>query len=274
MPSSRLGALARRLLREPLVHFVLLGAAIFAVDGALRRDTDTIRITPSVRQGIAQSLELRLGRPPDPSEQQAELERWKQEQALYREGVKMGLLDEDPSVRAHIASKLLQIAREREVLPRASDAELRDFLDRHRLAYTLPPTFDFDHAFFSQTDVDARPRAERALSHLREGASPEGVGDWFPRGNHFSGESLADVALLLGDEAAKEMPGYAVGEWNLVQGPGGFHLVRIGKVDRGEPDFTTLRPALTIAFDAERRDGAARAFAREVERRYRFVSTE
>jgi hypothetical protein len=269
-----LGAALASLFREPLVYFILLGAAIFAVDGALRRDTDTIRITPSVREGIAQSLQIRLGRPANPAEEQAELDLWKQEQALYREGVKMGLLDEDPSVRAHVAAKLLQIAREREVLPPASDAELRDFLERHRQAYTLPPTFDFDHVFFSPARADARAQAERALSELRGGASTEGLGDWFPRGNRFSGESLADVALLLGDDAAKAMPGYAVGEWNLVQGPGGFHLVRVTAVDRGEPDFATLRQALTLAFDAERRDIAARAFARQVESRYRFLSAE
>lgn len=267
-------ALMRRLLREPLVYFVLAGVLIFGVDGALRRDVERIRITPSVRDEIARSLQVRLGRPPEASEQQAELERWKQEQALYREGLKMGLLDGDPVVRAHIASKLLRIARERDVLPAATDAELRDYLERHRSAYTLAPTFDFEQVFISQAQSDARARAEQVLSRLRGGASPEGLGDWFPRGNRFSRESLSDVSVLLGEQAAKELPGSAMGEWNLVPGPQGFHAVRVTGVDRGEPDFERLRPALVLALEGERRESAAQAFAREIEGRYRFVDSK
>jgi hypothetical protein len=247
---------------------------IFAVDHAVRRDVDTVRITPSVRDEIARSLTGALGRPPQPSELQAGLDRWKEEQALYREGIKMGLLDNDPGVRAHIASKLLQIARQREVFPEATDPELRDFLEQHRANYTLAPTFDFEQVFISQTQSNAREQAEQLLSRLRAGASPEGLGDWFPRGNRFNQESLSDIAMLMGEDAAKQLPGFAVGEWNLVPGRQGFHAVRVTRVDRGEPDFDRLRPSLILALDAERRESAARAFAREVEGRYRFIDSQ
>jgi hypothetical protein len=273
LPRPGLFAFARASLREPLVYFVLVGALIFGIDGGLRRSIERIRITPSVHDDIARSLRVRLGRPPQAQELEAEFEHWKQEQALYREGLKMGLLDGDPVVRAHIASKLLQIARERDVLPQATDAELQDYLERHRNTYTLPPTFDFEQVFISQTEENARARAERVLSKLRGGASPEGLGDWFPRGNRFSRETSSDVSMLLGEQAAKELPGYVVGEWNLVLGPRGFHAVRVTGVDRGEPDFERLRPALILALEAERRESAAQTFAREIEGRYRFVDS-
>lgn len=276
MTPSRPGllALSRPLLGEPLVYFVLIGALIFGVDGALRRDLETIHIAASVRGEMARSLQVRLGRPPDPSELQAELGRWKQEQALYREGLKMGVLDEDPALRAHLAGKLLQIARERNVLPDATETELRDYLERHRSTYTMAPTFDLEQVFILQSQDHPRERAEQVLSKLRAGAPPEGLGDWFPRGTRFSRESLSDVSMLLGEQAAKELPGYAIGEWNLVQGPRGVHAVRVIGVDRGEPDFERLRPALAQGFDAERRDLAAQAFSREIEGQYRFVDSK
>jgi hypothetical protein len=267
-------ALARPLLREPLVQFVLVGALIFGVDRAVRRDGETIRITPSIREQIARSLEVGLGRPPLGSELQAGLEGWKREQALYREGMRMGLLDGDPVVRAHIASKLLRIARERDVLPAATDTELRDYLERRRSDYAVPARFDFEQVFIAQTEGDARARAEQVLSRLRAGAPPQGLGDWFPRGNRFSHESLSEISVLLGEPAARELPKHAVGEWNVVPGLQGFHAVRITAVDRGEPDFERLRPALVLALEAERRDQAADAFAREIEGRYRFVDSE
>jgi PPIC-type PPIASE domain len=268
----------RSALREPLFYFIVAGGLVFGADAALRRDSDTIRVTPAVRAEVTRSLQARLGRPPDAGEIQSGIEGWRQEQALYREGVKMGLLGDDPVVRAHIASKLLNVAREREVLPEPTDAELRDFFERHRSAFTTPPTYDFDVVFVAKTDADARAGAradaDRVLAELRGGASPEGLGDWLPRGHRYTRESPADVASLFGEQAAKEMPRYAAGEWNVVAGPRGLYALRVIAADRGEPDFATLRPALALAFDAERRDSAALAYARQVEGHYRFVTSE
>jgi len=268
-----LAALVRSVLREPLVYFILLGALVFGVDAVMRRDAATIRITPSVRREIARTLEVRLGHAPQTNELDDELGRWKQEQALSREGMKMGLAADDPVVRSHVASKLLQIARDRDVFPEATDAELRDFFERHRSRFTVPATFDFDVVFVSESRSDARAQAERVLSELRGGASPEGCGDWFPRGTRYQGETLAEIAALFGPAAAAELPRYAAGEWNLVAGPRGFYAVRVTHADRGEPDFDTLRSAIAVALDAEKRDRAAADYAREVESRYRFVDS-
>jgi hypothetical protein len=261
-------------LREPLLYFLLIGTLIFGVDFALRRDVAMIHITRAVRDEIARSTQIRLGRPAGPAELDAELEHWKQREALYREGLKMGLLEGDPSVRAHIAGQLLNVARERYVLQPPTDAELRDFLERHRRDYSLPASFDFDQVFVSRAQGDARVRAEDVLSKLRAGASPDGLGDWFPRGNRFTGEPLPNILGLLGEPAATAMPSYVLGEWNLVEGPRGFHVVRVTRVDRGEPDFDKLHQALLMGFEAEQRERAADAYAREVEARYRFVNSE
>jgi hypothetical protein len=104
--------------------------------------------------------------------------------------------------------------------------------------------------------------------------APEGLGDWFPRGTRFRGLTANDVEQLLGERAAREIAGYAVHDWNLVQGPRGFHAIRVTAVDRGELDFDKLRPALVLAYDAQRRDDAARAFARGITGHYRFVDSE
>ena len=264
----------RSLLREPLVYFVLIGATVFALDAALRRDADTIRITPAVREGITQTLQVRLGRAPTADEVQTDLERWKEQQALYREAVKMGLRDDDPVVIGEMASKLLQIAREREVLPEPSEAELRAFLERHRSEYTVPASYDVDLVFVAQTPGDARARVDEVLARLRAGASPEGLGDWFPRGHRFTGVSAQDAALLFGEDAAKALPTFAPGEWNVVAGIRGYYALRVTGVDHGEPVFEKLRGALVFAWQADRREQAAMAFAQRVEARYRFVMSQ
>lgn len=263
----------RTMLREPIVHFVVAGALVFGVSAALGRKADTIRITQQVKDDVARSLQGRLGRTPDAKETEDALERWREEQALYREAVKMGLRDDDPVVVSHVAAKLLDIARERDVLPEPTDADLREFLARNGSRFATPATYDIEQVFVSQTHADARSQAQQMLSDLRAGASPDGLGDWFPRGTRYKGLTASDVAQLLGDEAGGEIAGYAAREWHLVHGPRGFHAIRVTSVDHGEPDFDQLRPALRIAYDADRRDAAARAYTRKLAGRYRFVDS-
>lgn len=262
--------LAWTLLREPVARFVLAGSLAFGISAAFGRDAHTIRIPRPVKEDIARALEGRLGRPPGATEIQGEVDRWKQEQALYREAVKMGLRDNDPVVVSHVAAKLLNIARERDVLPEATEQDLRQYLDRNRGRFTVPATYDLEHVFISATHADANQQAQQILSDLRAGASPDGMGDWFPRGIRYSRQTSSDVAQLFGDQAAREIAGDALGEWNLVRGPRGFHAIRVTAIVPGEPDFEKLRPALVMALEADRRDDAARAYAREITRGYRF----
>lgn len=264
----------RPLFREPLLYFVLLGSLAFAVDHALRGDDRIIRITPSIQSEVSRSLEARLGRPAQADELQIELEQWKREEALYREGLKMHLLENDPVVRNHIASKLLEIARSRSILQEPNETELRSYFERQRDSYTTPPTYDFDQVFVSRTHEDAHAEAERLLSQLRTGASPEKMGDPFLLGHHIKSESPSRLSELFSEQLAKALPGWTIGEWNLVEGKQGYHVVRVTHVERPMPDFDKLRAVLSLGLSAERQENAAQAFAREIEGRYRFVSAE
>lgn len=259
------------LVREPLAYFVVVGALVFGADAALRRDARVIRIAPSVRSELSRTVQARVGHPPDRAELDKALEAWKEQQALYREAVRLGLRDDDPIVVAYAAGKLLDIARERSVLLEPTEPELREFFDRNRSRFAVPATYAFDQVFVSSTHPDAEQQVELLVAELRSGTSPDGLGDWFPRGVHFRGETANDLTQLFGDEAARAIVGYAVGDWNIVRGRQGFHAVRITAVDRGEPDYDHLRSTLVQAYDAERRDKAALAYAQEVVRQYRFV---
>jgi hypothetical protein len=272
----------RSWMREPLVYFVLAGAVIFLVDRVIHKDDAVIRVTPAVRDELARSLENRVGHAPDATEVTAEVEHWKEEEALYREGVKMGLADDDPVVRDRVAAKLMEIAKERDVFAPPTDTELHEFFERNKSRFTSAPRFDLEQVFIARTrapvqdasaPADARERADEVLAKLRAGAPPDGLGDWFPRGTRFGGESIAEIAQLLGDDAAREIPGYSVGQWNVVQGPRGFHAVRVTHADRGDPDFDTLRPAIAMAVDAERRDHAAAVYVKSIESHFRFVDS-
>src|SRR5690606_31667910 len=95
-------AMARRLLGEPLVHFLALGAALFALYGALDRDgfdaPDEIVVDRARLASLAAEFERRWRRPPTPEERRELVESWVREEILVREGVALGMDRDDPVV--------------------------------------------------------------------------------------------------------------------------------------------------------------------------------
>ena len=100
--------MARRLLREPLVHFLALGAALFALYGALDRDgfdaPDEIVVDRARLASLAAEFERRWRRPPTPEERRELVESWVREEILVREGVALGMDRDDPVVRRNLAT--------------------------------------------------------------------------------------------------------------------------------------------------------------------------
>jgi hypothetical protein len=263
----------RPLFREPVLYFVIIGVSAFAVDHAFRSSESTIRLTPAIRNEILRAFEARSGHIPRGKEIDIEIKRWTTEEALYREGLRIRLFENDVGIRARLVEKVAELGRLRTVVTKPTETELREYFASHRESFTSPPTYDFDQVFVSQTHSDARTRAEQILLQLRQGAPKEKLGDPFLLGNQIKGESILRLSELLGERVAKELPTYTLGEWNLVEGTQGFHVVRVTHVERTVPDFEKLRDVLVSGVVAERQERAAEAFNREIVARYRLVIT-
>jgi hypothetical protein len=263
----------RQLFREPVLYFVIVGALVFAVDHALRSNEHTIRLTPAVRNEIVRVFEARLGRLPSANETDLELKRWTAEEALYREGLRMRLYENDIGIRARLVEKVAELGRLRTVVIKPTETELREYFANHRDLFTAPPTYDFEQVFVSHAHSDARARAEQILAQLREGAPKDKMGDPFLLGSQIKGETTIRVSDLFGERVAKELPTYSLGEWNFVEGTQGFHVLRVTHIERISPDFEKLRDVLISEIVAKRQERAAEAFNREIMAHYRLVTT-
>ena len=118
----------RRLLTEPLLHFLALAALIFALDAALREpeaDRATLRVPLGVQDEVRQLLRAASGREPEPAELQPLLDRWVRQEALYREGVALGLDRGDRMIRERVAEKALRLTEAGLGLPADADPALR-----------------------------------------------------------------------------------------------------------------------------------------------------
>jgi hypothetical protein len=116
-----------RLLREPLLHFLLLGALLFAFDAALREappPVDVIRITNAEIDRLRTQWTNQYRRPPAPAELHGLVHAGVREEVLYREALAMGLDEDDSVVRRRLAQKLEFLIEDLAAAREPSEAEL------------------------------------------------------------------------------------------------------------------------------------------------------
>lgn len=266
--AQRLRQALASLLREPLVHFFLLGAALFLLHRRVAGPEAGRRVV--VSREVLSALRLdhrrRYGVPPTADEEKAAIGRHVEEEILYREALALGLHRGDVIVRRRLVQKMELLSEpERPVAP-PSDAEILAFVQAHPGKYDGALFFSLVHVFASNERHGAR--ADEALASLLPslagGADPAPLGDPFVHGPRLSGTEN-DMARRLGDALAARLPALPVGSW---QGPlrssFGAHLVKIERRQQEPPDLARARQDWQ---EERRRELSQKALAR-VKSRY------
>ncbi len=129
-------------LQEPLIGFCVLGGLLFGLNHAVRAlgGGDTLVIPAAIRQAASEQLGAALHRPPSEHELDARLRAWVNEEALYREGLRLGLAQGDPEIRQRVLARTASVLLEN--LPRhePSDAELAQWLASSQARQDALPT--------------------------------------------------------------------------------------------------------------------------------------
>jgi hypothetical protein len=237
--------------RDPLVHFVLAGAALFAIDRAGRPRAPArpdaapsiaaagpIAVTDETRRRLAEEHTGAYGRPPTAGEMDALVARWIDEEVLYREGLARGLERDDPRIRHLVAQKMTFVLEQALVLPAPTDAEVGAWFEAHAEKWARPPLVDFTQVFVSGAGADAEARARALLAQVESGADPAGLGDTFSGGRRYRRRTTRDLGESFGPEFTSGLDQQREGTWALRRSRFGLHIVR---VDRRTP---AARPAL------------------------------
>jgi hypothetical protein len=229
---------AARILREPLLHFFVVGLVLFLAGQAWRdaHDRRRIVVTPDRVAELAEKYRLQFGQAPSPGELKSVIDRYVREEALFREGVALGLDRDDEIVRRRIAQKVEFLNQDRALPPPPSDAQLEGWFKAHAADYATPVRTSFTHLYFTpDRPGDPRARAVAALTALRGGAAPDAVdADPFPDQSSFVRLAPAEARRLFGDSAmANGLETAPVGAWSGPYSSGyGWHLVH---ADAREP---------------------------------------
>lgn len=196
-------ALLRRVLREPVVHFIVVGFVLFFAGEIHRRQVDINRIvvTPQREAHLATRYELQFGAPPDRQTLTQLVERDIEEEILFRRGLALELDKDDEIVRRRIVQKMQFLLQDLTAPSEPSEAEIAAYYGAHADRYARPAQVTFSHVYFAGDageDV-ARARAANALELLASGKVRAGdVGDPFPDRHHFSAYEPEQVYRLFG----------------------------------------------------------------------------
>jgi len=269
----------RKLLKDPLVHFLAIGLALFAVAAWRGQSVSTGRqeivvTAEQVAQARAAAAVLQ-GREPTPEELAALIEPTIRDEVMYREALALGLDENDDEVRRRLIEKMSYLTQDLADPQPASEQDLREFYAANPDTFTIPALVSFDQVFLSpgtrgdQLEADAAA----ALAALRAGRAPGEVGDRTPLRESYDDAPREQVAVLFGDALADALFGAAPGEWTgPFRSDFGLHLVRLNRRSEARlPGYDEIAARVAEEYGAQRRREANERAYREMRARYDVV---
>ncbi len=252
-------------IREPLLHFVILGALLFAVDHFIagrKDDPRLIVVGAAVDREAKEVFAASRGREPNAEELKSLRQVWLDNEVLYREGMAMQLDKGDTAIRERVIFKALSMVDANTKLPAYNDATLRDWFDKHRDKYDEPARYDFQEASLAG---DAAEAAVRAFVDALNAGTP---GDAKAGLRVFKGRPLPNLVQSYGAEFAKALDDAPAGEWRAQRTREGWRAIRLDAIVPAKPaSFEAVRNVVlqdwTDATMAQQRTAAVRALARK-----------
>ena len=252
----------RTLLAEPMLHFLLIGVALF---GAYRwvspRDSGgRIVITKGVVDDLVTQHVAAKGREPSAIELDHLIESYVREEILYREGVKLGLERDDIVVKRRVRQKIELIEEEDASTRTPTDADLSAYLAAHPAPFVQPAILTFEQVFLGQSTAGPGVVHAVAVTHqgLRNGADPAELGTPTLLPHRMTRTPADLVARDFGPAFAAALEQVEVGEWvGPIDSSFGAHYVRVSdRTPAVAPPLAAVREHVVREWENERRQRA------------------
>ena len=242
----------RKILQEPLVHFLIAGAAIFLAFellGSPGNDTAEITVTRQQVEQLSATFAKTWQRPATEQEIKTLIDDHVKEEVYVREALRLGLDQDDTVIRRRLRQKMefMEHAEAAAITP--AQGELEAFFEQNKAAFAVEPRLALEQVF-----IDRRKHAESAeaasldvLRKLRASADAASLGDpsMLPPAMELSPGSA--IAAIFGPGFAERVATLPVGTWiGPVTSEYGLHLVRVTQRENGDlPALEDVREAVT-----------------------------
>jgi len=266
----------RNWLREPLLHFLLLGAGLFLLYHWVRGgETDAPReivVTEARAEALAENFAKTWMRPPTALELRGLVDDFVKEEIFYRESVAIGLDRDDTVIRRRLRQKMEFVSEDVAESRQPTEAELQQFLDTHADKFVAAPTLTFQQVFLSAEHRGdaARRDAEKLLARLQSGEDPAEAGDPTMLPPSMERATPQEIANTFGEAFATGIEAAPLGQWmGPVASTYGLHLVLVAsRTPAKQPTLAEIRPIVLREWQAVQRQQVNDAFYDSLRRKY------
>ncbi|MFI5315744.1 MAG: peptidyl-prolyl cis-trans isomerase [Myxococcota bacterium] len=260
----------RRLLREPLLHFLLLGAALFAFYHFASRGAGGLEPSHEIQLTLDDLTQLDLyfesqwRRPPTAAELDRLVENKIQEEVLYREALAMGLDKDDTIVKRRMAQKMGFLAEDVAAAHEPTADELRAWFEKNTDKFELPGRASFRHLYFGSDRRGARAHDDAVAALAKLAGQPQdtklavGLADPFMFQDYYADRTPEQLAKEFGPQFATAVAKLAPGSWQgPVESGYGWHLVFVDSVVPGRvPALEEVESDVKTAWLGEQKERA------------------
>ena len=271
----------RRLLKEPLVHFLALALVVFAVYGVINTSEaekpDRIVVTGPKIEQIAGLFAKAWQRPPTVAELKDLIDDYVKEEILVREALALGLDKDDTVIRRRLRLKMEFLSDAESEALSPTDAELEAYLRANPGKFEIDPMIAFRQIYLNPArrrgtlDQDAATIIEVLLSSAR--ADPSALGDSTLLPSELPVTSKSSISQIFGREFADALRNATPGQWTgPVKSAFGFHIVRVTEYKTGRiPALNEVRDAVAREWANDKRKARQDARFNELLKRYQVT---
>jgi hypothetical protein len=274
----------RNWVREPLIHFLVLGATLFAAYTYLEpgsggvNEAKQIHLTLDDLRQIDVYFQSQWRRPPTAEELTRLIENKVQEEILYREGLAMGLDKDDSIVKRRLAQKVQFLAEDVAAAREPSSDELKSWYSRNASQFAMSSRVSFRHLYFSP---DRRTRAQddagAALAKLTGQAQDiqlaNSFSDPFMFQDYYRDRTQENLSKEFGPQFATAVAKLQQGKWEgPIESGFGWHLVFVDTLISGRiPAFEEVEPSVKSAWLGEQKAQAWLKAYSEIRSKYTIL---
>lgn len=252
--------------REPLLHFVVLGALLFAADHFIAGRADdprTIVVDASVDAQAIKVFRDARGREPNADELYALRRVWLDNEVLYREGLALAVDRGDAAIRERVIFKALSVVDANLKAPPVDERVLREWFEANRAKYDEPARFDFEEAVLAGGE-NSESAVRAFVDTLRKGRG----GELNAGLRVYKGRPHSNIVEGYGEEFARALEQSPAGEWRAFSTRDGWRAMQLDTVTPAKPaNFEVLRGVVlqdwTDQKMSEQRSAAVAALAKK-----------
>jgi hypothetical protein len=254
------------MLREPALHFFVLGALLFGAHRLVVGEPRTIIVTPGLKADLSRRFRDDKGRPPTVAEQAQALRDWQRDEALFRQALAEKLDQNDRVIRTVLIEKVHARAVQQVRAREPTEPELADWLKSHQSLYETPKRYALEWLSFAKGPKSATEERATTEERLKAGVDARSLGR-----PHFGAKLTAEqVSERLGSQVLAQVATLPLGQWQASENPNELLLLRVDQVEGGLPPADELRPRLIMDWSVALREQEARKRLDELVAQYRF----